>query len=77
MREIIEFIIDNKDFLFGGIGLFIIGGLFKLLTSNKKNKSIPNSEIKKQNTINVNKSKMKAERDIKITGGDSYKIDKK
>ncbi len=77
MREIIEFIIDNKDFLFGGIGLFIIGGFFKFLPSRKKNKSISSPETKKQNTIKIIKSKIKAERDIKITGGDSFKIDNK
>ena len=84
MSDLFSFIIENKDFLFGGVGLFVLGALFKLfskLIKNNKpqsNSKIPpkvNNESRNRN-IKIKNSSMKAERDINIIGGDKI-INKK
>jgi hypothetical protein len=65
LKELLEWIIQNKDWLFSGVALVIIGGIFKLFRKRQgspsnifkqTNKGRGNTNIQ-ANTININKGK--------------------
>lgn len=58
MSKFIKLIMDNKEWLFSGVGMFVVGAIIKLF---KKKKNNGNNFIQTGN--------IKAGRDVKIKNG--------